>query len=90
MRLTKRHVPQIAMFVAVVGLSLVSAFPAAAAASPALLSATSEAAVQGGKLTCDVMLGIAAGLGISIFSPCSIVCATGAWYALVAAGIMGC
>jgi len=63
---------------------------AGAAGSPSLLTAASEAAVQGGQLDCSTVLGLSAGMAIGMLSPCSILCATGAFYALAAAGFMGC
>jgi hypothetical protein len=35
-------------------------------------------------------MGLAAGLALGALSPCSIICAGGAWYALTAGGLFAC
>jgi hypothetical protein len=85
----KKRVPLLAIAACLLLLTVVSSHTAAAA-SPSLLTAASEASVQGGLLDCSSVLGLSAGLAIGMFSPCSIICATASFYALVAAGFMGC
>jgi len=63
---------------------------AGAAGSPSLLTAASEAAVQGGRISCDRMVGLTVGLAIGALSPCSILCAVASFYSLAAMGFMGC
>jgi hypothetical protein len=53
-------------------------------ASPAVsqpLSTAAQSQVQGG-VSCDYALGLTAGLAIGALTPCSIICAVGAWYSL--------
>ncbi|HEV8486993.1 MAG TPA: hypothetical protein VGV87_25840 [Blastocatellia bacterium] len=60
-------------------LSLVSAKPRQVTPVPA--TATVEVATVGGADdSCYAALGVAAGLAIGALSPCSIICAVGAWY----------
>ena len=70
-------------------LSLVSAKPRPATPVPA--TAAVEVATVGGQPdSCWATMGLAAGLALGALSPCSIICAGGAWYALTAGGLFAC
>ena len=60
-------------------LSLVSARPHSNMV-PAPTPIAAETKVVGGDDACAAALGVAAGLAIGALSPCSILCAVGAWY----------
>ena len=78
----KRSKVMILMVAIVVALS-VTALSASAPAVSQPLAAAAQANVQGG-LSCDGALGLGAGLALGALTPCSIVCAVGAWYSLAA------
>ena len=62
-------------------LSLVSAKPRQANSQPVQATAVVEVQTVGGNGDgCGAALGVAAGLAIGALSPCSIICAVGAWY----------
>jgi hypothetical protein len=67
----------------VVALALSLSIVSAAVPQPAshALTTATEANVRGG-LSCDAAIGIGASLAIGALTPCSIVCAVGAWYDL--------
>ncbi|HEV2719785.1 MAG TPA: hypothetical protein VG323_07175 [Thermoanaerobaculia bacterium] len=67
----------------VVALALSLSVVSAAVPQPAshAIPAATEAKLRGG-LSCDAALGLGAGLAIGALTPCSIVCAVGAWYDL--------
>jgi len=66
-------------------LSLLSAMPNAVQAQP--LSPVTETQAVGGGDGCGRAVGLGAALALGALSPCSILCAVGAWYdlALIAA-----
>jgi len=72
------------VLILVFSLSFVSAMPNAAKAQPLALAA--EAQAVGGD-ACARAWGLGAALALGALSPCSILCAVGAWYdlALIAA-----
>jgi hypothetical protein len=47
------------------------------------LATAAQAQVEGG-LSCGGALGLGAGLAVGALTPCSIICAVGAWYSLAA------
>lgn len=59
------------------------------ASAPAQLTPVAEARVEGG-MSCASVGGLAAGLAIGALSPCSVICALGAWYAVGAGWLGGC
>lgn len=69
------------LFVLVLGLS-VSAVSATPAAISQPMTAQAEAQAVGGS--CGGAVGLGVGLALGALSPCSIVCAVGAWYSLAA------
>lgn len=70
-------------------LSLVSAKPRPV--TPVQATAAVEIATVGGQPdSCYAVFGVAAGLAIGALSPCSIICAAGAWYAVTAGGLFAC
>lgn len=83
---TKKAVWLAALLV-VVAITALSATQTVPSTHP--LGLTAEAQVQGG-LSCDAMAGVTVGLAIGALSPCSILCAVGAWYSLAAMGFAGC
>ncbi len=56
---------------------------------PQPLSHSVEAQTAGG-MSCASVGGLAAGLALGALSPCSFVCALGAWYAVGAGWLGGC
>jgi hypothetical protein len=70
-------------------LSLVSAKPRPATPVPA--TAAVEVATVGGQPdSCYAVWGVAAGLALGALSPCSIICAAGAWYVGIGGGLFAC
>jgi len=67
----------------VVALALSISAVSAAVPQPAshVMTPATAATVRGG-LSCDAAIGLGAGLAIGALTPCSIVCAVGAWYDL--------
>ena len=65
--------------------SLLSAMPNPVAAQP--LAQAAEAQAVGGGIACGHAAGLEVALALGALSPCSILCAVGAWYdlALIAA-----
>ena len=62
-------------------LSLVSAKPRQVTPVPVQVSAAVEVTTVGGASDkCYASLGLAAGLAVAALTPCSILCAVGAWY----------
>ena len=71
-------------------LSLVSAKPHSNMV-PAPAPIVAEAQVVGGISDgCAATLGVAAGLAIGALSPCSIICAVGAWYVGIGGAALAC
>ena len=66
---------------------LLSAQPGAIQANA--LAPSSELAARGG-MDCDAGYGLIVGLAISAATPCSILCAAGAWYVLGYMALAGC
>ena len=66
---------------------LVSAHPGAVPND--VLAPSSELMARGG-MDCDAGLGLIVGLAISAATPCSILCAAGAWYVLGYMALMDC
>ena len=66
-----------------VALALSISAVSAAIPQPASHAITPAAAAKiRGGISCDAALGLGAGLAIGALTPCSIVCAVGAWYDL--------
>jgi hypothetical protein len=75
------------LVLAVIVVTVVSA--RTAGVEPQRLSALAQQAVVGGD-ACGRALGVTLGLAVGALSPCSIICAVGAFYALAAMGAMAC
>jgi len=69
-------------------LSLVSAKPHSKTI-PAPIAAEATA-VGGMSDACAATMGVATGLAIGALSPCSIICAAGAWYVAMGVGLFTC
>lgn len=67
--------------VAVIAISVSAVSAVVPSAGSHELAATTQAQLSGG-LSCDGALGVGAALALGALTPCSIICAVGAWYSL--------
>jgi hypothetical protein len=84
---TMKQKATIGLLTLALALTVFSARPTINKTQP--LTAGAEAQAVGGS-HCSAALGIAAGLAIAALSPCSIVCAVGAWYVGVGGTVILC
>ena len=82
----KRKTKSLLLLLAVVLVLSVGALSANTTSPTVPLASHAEMAAVGGS--CGGALGVAAGLAVASLSPCSAICAAGAWYALCAAAFV--
>ena len=83
MKTLNKKMPML-MLILTLSLSLASAVPIDQnAQSPALMD---EAATVGGRSCCMEAWGLGFALALGTLSPCGVICATAAWYDLIAIG----
>lgn len=71
-------------------LTLVSAKPHSRLVTAPTAIAAESNVVGGSDDACAATMGVATGLAIGALSPCSIICAAGAWYVAMGVGLFTC